>query len=50
MFPIDAWLMASGFIHLSSIQNAIYMDTLSTKQSIAACMVDLAQGYEKAVG
>jgi len=50
MFPVDAWLMASGFIHLSSVQNAIYMDTLGTKQSIAACIVDLAQGYEKAVG
>jgi hypothetical protein len=26
------------------------MDTLSQKQSIAACMVDLAQGYEKKIG
>ena len=46
-FPIDAWLMASGYIHLSAIQNAIYMDTLSNKQSIAVCMIDLAKGYEK---
>jgi hypothetical protein len=50
MFPVDAWLMASGYIHLNSIQNGIYMDTLSQKQSIAACIVDLAQGYEKKIG
>ncbi len=47
MFPIDAWLMASGYIHLSAIQNGIYMDTLSQKQSIALCMIDLAQGYQR---
>jgi hypothetical protein len=50
MFPIDSWLMASGYVHLNSIQNGIYMDTLSQKQSIAACMVDLAQGFEKKNG
>lgn len=47
IFPIDAWLMASGYIHLSSIQNGIYMDTLSQKQSVALCMIDLAQGYKR---
>ncbi len=47
IFPIDAWLMASGYIHLSAIQNGIYMDTLSQKQSIALCMIDLAQGYQR---
>lgn len=50
LFPIDAWLMASGYIHLNAIQNGIYMDTLSQKQSIAACIIDLAQGYEKRIG
>lgn len=49
-FPIDAWLMASGYIHLSAIQNGVFMDTLSAKQSIGACLVDLAQGYEKKFG
>lgn len=46
-FPIDAWIMASGYIHLSAIQNGIYMDTLSQKQSIAVCVTDLAKGYER---
>jgi len=50
MFPIDSWLMASGYVHLKAVQNGIFMDTLSQKQSIAACMIDLAQGYEKKYG
>ncbi len=50
IFPIDAWLMASGYIHLNAIQNGIYMDTLSQQQSIGACLVDLAMGYEKRHG
>lgn len=50
MFPIDSWLMASGYIHLSAIQNGVYMDTLSAKQSIGACMLDLAMGYQRKFG
>jgi hypothetical protein len=46
-FPIDAWLMASGYISLTAIQNRIFMDTLSAKQSIALCLADLAQGYNR---
>ena len=49
-FPIDAWIMASGYVHLSAVQNGIYMDTLSAKQSIAVCMVDLASGYARKLG
>ena len=44
-FPIDAWLMASGYISLESVQKGIYLDTLSRKESIALCILDLAQGY-----
>ena len=50
LFPIDSWLMASGYIHLNSVQNGVYMDTLSQKQSIAACMIDLANGYKRKFG
>lgn len=49
-FPIDAWIMASGYVHLNAVQNRVYMDTLSDKQSIAVCLVDLAKGYEKRFG
>jgi len=47
IFPIDAWLMASGFIHLTAIQNGVFMKALTEKESIALCLVDLAQGYQK---
>jgi hypothetical protein len=50
MFPIDSWLMASGYVHLKSIQSGIYMDALDDKQSIAVCLIDLAQGYRKKFG
>ena len=49
-FPTDAWLMASGYIHTDALRNGIYMDTLSTKQSVCLCLVDLAQGYQAKFG
>jgi hypothetical protein len=45
-FPIDAWIMASGYLPLKAVQTGIYMDTLSNKQSIALCVLDMAKGYE----
>ena len=50
IFPIDAWLKSSGYIHMDAIRNGIFMDTLGQQQSIALCMMDLAQGYEKKLG
>lgn len=47
IFPNDAWLMASGYIHLDAITNKMYMEALNDKQSIAMCVIDLAQGYNK---
>ena len=38
------------FIHLDALRNGIYMDTLSQKQSVALCLVDLAQGYQAKFG
>ncbi len=49
-FPIDAWLMASGYVHVDAIRNRIYMEALNQKQSIALCMVDLAQGFQHKYG
>ncbi len=46
-FPIDAWLMASGYIHLSAIQNSMYMKALTDQESIALCLIDLAEGYKR---
>jgi len=50
IFPNDAWLMASGYIHLDAVMNKMYMEALSDKQSIAICMIDLAKGYERKLG
>jgi hypothetical protein len=49
-FPIDAWIMASGYLPLKAVQSGIYMDTLSNQQSIALCLLDLAKGYEHKTG
>lgn len=46
-FPIDAWIMASGYIHLTAIQNGVFMKALNDKESIALCMIDLAEGYKR---
>lgn len=50
IFPIDAWLMASGYIHLDAIVNKLYMEALNDEQMIALCMIDLAKGYERKLG
>lgn len=46
-FPIDAWIMASGYIHLTAIQNGVFMKALNDKESIALCLIDLAEGYKR---
>jgi hypothetical protein len=49
-FPVDAWIMASGYVHLDAIRNELYMDTLSLQQSVAYCLLDLAHGYQRKFG
>lgn len=44
-FPIDAWITTSGYIPIKAIQSGIYMDTLSNRQALALCLLDLAKGY-----
>jgi hypothetical protein len=46
-FPIDAWIMTSGYIHLTAIQNGVFMKALNDKESIALCLIDLAEGYKR---
>jgi hypothetical protein len=50
IFPIDAWLMASGYIHLGAIVNKLYMEALNDEQMVALCMIDLAKGYVRNLG
>lgn len=47
IFPNDAWLMASGFIHVDAIKNGVYMKALNNKESIALVIMDLADAYQK---
>ena len=47
VFPHDAWLMASGYVHLNAIKNGVFLKALNNKESIALCLVDLALGYTK---
>ncbi|MDR1501260.1 MAG: hypothetical protein LBT43_02235 [Prevotella sp.] len=49
-FPIDAWIMASGYVTIDAIRNSLYMDTLSNKQAVANCLLDLALGYQHKYG
>ncbi|MCL1938195.1 MAG: hypothetical protein FWF52_07355 [Candidatus Azobacteroides sp.] len=49
-FPIDAWIIASGYVAIDAIRNGLYMDTLSNKQAVANCLLDLAQGYQHKYG
>lgn len=45
IFPIDAWIIASGFVHLDAIKNGVYMKALNHKESIALVLIDLAENY-----
>lgn len=47
IFPIDAWLSASGFIHLDAIKNGVFMKALNNKESLALLLVDLATAYNR---
>jgi hypothetical protein len=42
----DIFVMSSGYIKAEALNSGIYMDTLSKKQAIARCLVDLGSGYE----
>lgn len=45
MFTTDAAIMSSGYIKTEAIKSQIYMDTISTKQVISTCLLDLSKGY-----
>ncbi|MBF0647417.1 hypothetical protein IR083_01120 [Dysgonomonas sp. GY75] len=49
-FPIDAWIMASGYVTIDAIRNGLYMDALSDRQAVANCLLDLALGYQHKYG
>jgi hypothetical protein len=38
--------MTSGYVTVDAVRSGIYMDTLSDRQAIALCVLDLAKEYE----
>jgi hypothetical protein len=46
-FPVDGWIMASGYVSGDAVRSGIYMDTLSNQEAVANCAIDLAKGYER---
>jgi hypothetical protein len=45
IFPMDSWIMASGFVHIDAIVNGVYMKALNNNESIALVLIDLADNY-----
>lgn len=50
MLTSDAFIVESGYIKAEALMNKIYMDTISVKQTVAFCMVDMVKGYIKKYG
>lgn len=46
----DNWVLQSGYITAASLQNKIYLDTLSQKKLLSLCILDLAMGYQYDMG
>ncbi len=46
-YPIDAWIMASGYVTLEAVQTGLYMEALDTRKRLALTLVDLAKGYQR---
>ncbi len=49
-YSSDLWLLSSGYVKSEAISSGIYMAPLSKKETIAHCLVDLAQGYIRKYG
>jgi hypothetical protein len=49
-FSSDAWMISSTGMSAEAIQTGIYMEALDLKQSVAYCLTELAQGYERKYG
>ncbi len=44
-YTTDVWVQSSGYVKAEALRSGIYMDTLSKREVIAACLADLAKGY-----
>ena len=46
-YSTDSWVLSSGYVKAEALKSKIYMDTLSKRETIAACLVDMANYYTK---
>lgn len=44
-YTTDVFVQSSGYIKAEALRNGIYMDTMSKREVIAACLADMAKGY-----
>ncbi len=49
-YSTDSWLLSSGYVKAEAMKNKIFMDTLSRRETIAACLIDLANAYTQKFG
>ena len=49
-YSTDTWLLGSAYVKAEAMKNKIYLDTLSKRETVAACLVDLAMGYKEKFG
>ena len=49
-YPKDAFLISTGYISQDNIRSGLYMDTLSLRETVALCLMDLCSTYHKVMG
>ena len=49
-YSTEAWIVGSGYVKAEALSNNIYMKPLTQKETIANCLVDLANGYQHKFG
>nr|WP_321355641.1 hypothetical protein [uncultured Draconibacterium sp.] len=46
----DAFILGSGYITAEALKNHLYMEPLTTEQTVAQCLADLAKSYSRKYG
>jgi hypothetical protein len=44
-YTTDVFVQSSGYVKAEAVRSGIYMDTMSRKEVVAACLADMAKGY-----
>lgn len=49
-YPSDFYLVSTGYISQQNIVSGLYMDTLSLRESVSICLIDLCKAYTSKLG